>query len=249
MLPFGIDYENENEARCIYETLIESLKNKNRFFIDEWSLDALRHLFNERESFIQKDSILYRAREYDSREVKNKKDKNYEGYDAEGSFVNFHTKWPTEGRMNPQGIYTLYCASDIETCIAELKPHSGGEYSVATIVPKQQLKIADLSIRVELKDEKDVFFSTLCKYIVNGLSKGSGGEDYIFPQFIAAFCKHCGYDGIAYRSKYASFADTELCKGINYSIFSYDKCEPKDSKIYDVEEVKIKITRSPFRDE
>jgi len=245
MLPFGINYEDENEARCIYESIIEKIKNSNRFFIDDSELKLLYHLFADRTSYIEEKSVFYRAREYDEVEDKKEgKEPQFEGYDAKGSFINFESRWPTDNRMNPQGIYVLYCASDIETCITELKPYVGGEYSVATLIANKRLKIVDLSKKVIPENEQDVFLSSLCKYVVGGISKGNGGEDYVFPQFLAGYCKHCGFDGLAYRSKYSTFSDTENGKGVNYSIFSYDKCDVVSSKLYDVNNITIEIDRT-----
>ena len=102
------------------------------------------------------------------------------------------------------------------------------------------LKIADLSR--EYSVHKDSFEEELSVLVQRNLSKGNGEEDYVFPQFVAAYCKKLGYDGIGYRSKYASKYDTQNGFGINYSIFNYDKCKAISSILMKVREMNVDIS-------
>lgn len=71
------------------------------------------------------------------------------------------------------------------------------------------------------------------------ISQGFDEKDYIFPQFIASYCQHLGYDGIAYRSKYATKENVQKNQGINFTVFNYQKCEAIGSKLYTVNKISI----------
>lgn len=239
------DVELYREAKAIYETVSENLINGNRFFVDEDFLNWLDEIFRLKETTLTKETKLYRAREFDFLTRDRSKDgTQFEGYDKEGSFVNLKSDWPNEGRMNPQGIHMLYTATDAETCIAELKPYSGCVYSVATINVLNELKIVNLSEK--LPDIEDAFLETLSEIIIKNLSSGVGGKAYVLPQFIAGYCKYRGYDGIAYRSKYANLYEKSDKEGINYAIFNYEKCKVIESKIYHVGKMELEVYRNPF---
>ena len=221
----------------------EGLQSKNRFFANEDFLQSLTIIFQEAEKKIPPKAIFYRARRYHDIPDKDKMGTMFEGYDADGSFVNKSTKWPTYGRMNPKGISALYIATDIRTAVTELHPYPGEWYSVATIQTNEPLRIADLSLG--LSKLEDIFARHLAICVQEFISQGFEEKDYIFPQFIASYCQHLGYDGIAYRSKYATKENVSKRQGINLTVFNYKKCEAIGSKLHKVN--RITIQSAPFQ--
>ena len=230
----------------VYEYISEirkGLQSSNRFFADEKFLHALENIFKEAEKVIPQGTMFYRARRYRDLVDEKKIGTVFEGYDAEGSSVNKSTTWPTYGRMNPKGIHALYIATDVRTAITELHPYSDEVYSVATIQTKDSMRVADLSLSYSMLD--DNFTRNLAVYVQEFLSQGFEEKDYIFPQFVASYCQHLGYDGIAYRSKYATRESARKRLGVNYTVFNYQKCEAIGSKLHRVN--KVSIQTSPYQ--
>ena len=55
--------------------------------------------------------------------------------------------------------------------------------------------------------------------------------EYLSSQYLCELIKHCGYDGVIYKS---SVGD-----GDNYAVFSDDKLEAIETKVYSVDNVEI----------
>lgn len=239
---------NQNAMREAFDYITavkEGLQSSNRFFADERFTGYLKTIFSEAEAYIPSSTEFYRARRYDASNIDSSKiGTKFEGYDAKASFVNEDSKWPSIGRMNPEGISVLYVASDIRTAITELHPYFSEIYSVATIIANEQLRIADLS-RSESFISDD-FTRNLAVYVQEWVSKGLTNKDYVFPQYVSSYCKSQGFDGIAYRSKYATRENTRKQEGINYTIFNYEKCEVISTKLYNVGKVSVQV--SPYID-
>lgn len=153
-------------------------------------------------------------------------------------------KISTAGRANPIGIPYLYTASNIKTAIAEIRPHKGDNITVATFEVKESLTLADLrnpreSISPFELDEdglNQIFIDLdyLC-HLGDELSKPilprEAHLEYLSSQYLCELIKHCGYDGVIYKS---SVGD-----GDNYAIFSDDKLEAIATRVYSVDNVEI----------
>ncbi len=226
-----------------------SLEKSNRCFPNDYNkfIEHLEWIFKSNSETIRSKEILYRGRIYTAEDKWDKynhpekyKLHDYVGYDAEKSFVNLSSQWPQEGRMNPIGIPCLYTAKDIDTCIKELCPGLEELISIAEIKVLEDLKIADLSKSSAEGTIEEKFRIDLSVYVQELICQGGyNAKDYVFPQFIAEACKHMGYDGIAYRSKYASRYNVANGKGVNVTIFNFQKCEPVNSKLFIVKEVSV----------
>ena len=238
--------KNKNAMQDAYNYIRkvkESLQSDNRFFVDKKFTEYLKKIFYEADVFIPAGQNFYRARRYDANRIDSSKiGTQFEGYGVKESFVNEDSKWPSIGRMNPEGISVLYVASDIRTAITELHPYYNEIYSVATIKTNEQLRIADLSRSESFID--DAFTRNIAIYVQEWISQGSSNKDYVFPQYISSYCKSLGYDGIAYRSKYATKDNTRKREGINYTIFTFKKCEVISTKLYDVG--KVSVQAAPY---
>jgi len=153
-------------------------------------------------------------------------------------------KISTAGRANPIGIPYLYTASTIKTAISEIRPHKGDRVSVAKFEVKDELKLADLrDPRVtispfSLDDDgltqvfKDLEY--LC-HLGEELSKPilprEAHLEYLSSQYLCELIKHCGFDGVIYKS---SVGD-----GDNYAIFKDECLSSLEVKTYIVSNVNI----------
>lgn len=224
-----------------------TLEKSNRHFPDSDNqfIKYLRNIFESCSISKKSGTVLYRGRIYTAEDKfeklhhpENYRDLKFAGYNAKESFVNWNNDWPVQGRMNPEGIHCLYTATDVDTCIMELIPGYEELISIAKIDIIKDLKIVDLSKSDAIGDSTfEVYLSVYIQELIT--QGGDNKKDYIFPQYIAGCCKNMGYDGMAYRSKYCSRDDTGNDRGINITIFNYEKCEPIDSKLYKVDKILI----------
>lgn len=153
-------------------------------------------------------------------------------------------KISTAGRANPIGIPYLYTASNIATAIAEIRPHKGDNITVATFEVKEALILVDLRnpreriSPFELDDDglNQIFIDLdyLC-HLGDELSKPilprEAHLEYLSSQYLCELIKHCGYDGVIYKS---SVGD-----GDNYAIFSDNKLEAIERKVYSVDNIEV----------
>lgn len=240
-----MDDRNFQEAYKEILRIKTNLLYKNRFFVDEKFADELKQIIDEKKKTINKGSVFYRTRIYDESDKDRKRSGEYygelfEGYDEKGSFVNEGTNWSNENRMNPNGIKCLYVSTDERTSIKELNPSINEIVSVAEIVSLDNLIVVDLS---KSESTNNPYIAYLSVLIQEEISKGYSSKDYIFSQYVAAFCQSNGFDGIGYRSKYCLRSETKDEKGINYAIFNYKKCKAVSSKLYDVKRTSIQFER------
>jgi hypothetical protein len=128
------------------------------------------------------------------------------------------------GRANPRGIPYLYVASDADTVTCELRPHPGECISVASFAMTEGLTFADLrdprgAVSPFGFDEDDLLrnyghitnLSRLAEELSQPISPRSADLEYLPSQYLSEFIKHCGFDGIIYKSSVSS--------GVNYALF------------------------------
>ena len=63
-------------------------------------------------------------------------------------------------------------------------------------------------------------------------------EDYYLSQYVGAYIKTLGFDGIKYFSSKNESNISEIAS-FNYAIFNYDKCKAVSSKKYYIQKVSI----------
>ncbi|PHQ88618.1 MAG: hypothetical protein COB42_08440 [Sulfurimonas sp.] len=153
-------------------------------------------------------------------------------------------KFSTAGRANPTGIPYLYTASNIKTAIAEIRPHKGDNVTVATFKTIEPLTLVDLRnpretispFKLDIDELNQIFINLnyLC-HLGDELSKPilprEAHLEYLSSQYLCELIKYSGYDGVIYKS---SVGD-----GDNYAIFSDDKLEAIETKVYSVDNVEI----------
>ena len=223
-----------------FEKIQDSLETKNRFFPCSELYENLKEILSLplAKRKIKVGTTYYRARIYHEEEDTNKnKPTVFKGYDEKGSFVNTDDKWPVQGRMNPEGIRVLYVSTDEKTCVKEVGAASGEKVSIATIQVIKELSIVDFEDL--LIQTNDLIQKSFIEYIRNKLSSGYGGRDYVLTQYVASLCEHENYDGIKYRSKYATKNEKE--GGMNVAIFHYEKCKAISSVIKKVKSIALTL--------
>lgn len=233
-------------ARKRINNIREKLIHENRFFADKSFLLALEKLFEQSTTVIKKGTLFYRARIYKEPDKPQKQlgifeESDYEGYDEKGSFINLTSEWPIYGRMHPSGVRVLYTSSDSKTAAKELNPSVDELVSIAIIINDYDLRIADLSNTKFPNEYLDEDYEI--KYILELLSQGYSEREYVFSQYVAAYCANQGFDGIGYRSKYSRKSDTNKDNGVNYTIFNYQKCHPISSKLYSIKNTSLQLNQ------
>lgn len=131
------------------------------------------------------------------------------------------------GRANPAGIPYLYIASNPNTAISEIRPHTGEIACVADfLVPKElDLKVVDLrhprktASPFILADENDVallrgdieFLEHLGEELTRPVLPQAAAIDYVPSQYLCEFIKNRGFHGVMYRSSVGT--------GVNFALF------------------------------
>lgn len=247
-------YLQQSPADYIY-SIVDSLKSRNRFFVDERFLKLLyacafdtgsRFQF-QKTLYAQQNLVVYRARKYEENDYEERMQTpenygNFQGYNAEGSFVPPENK-SSAGRINPDDIRYLYTASDIETSILEVKAQPGEYVSVAQICLKEDVLMFDLTKNHSGIDADTVQKSEWINFFALNLAcffqrPYVDNGSYYFCQYVSEYMKNWGFDGIMFRS---SMQPTKAWGnvGINFTFFNYDKCEVRSSKLYHVIRVDV----------
>jgi len=217
----------------------DELKHQNRFFPKLVpDLDRLKELLD---SYLCADpsclpGILYRARINNSETPYLQCDMG-----RPPKVITMH------GRANPAGIPYLYLASDQNTAISEIRPHTSETISVASFQLNTELTIIDLRnprktiSPFSLSDEHDVsllrrdinFLCQLGQELSRPVLPKSAHLEYLPSQYLCEFIKDCGFDGVMYRSSVGA--------GTNFALFAKDLEQADDVKQYIITRVSVEI--------
>jgi len=150
----------------------------------------------------------------------------------------------TSGRANPRGIPYLYVASDPETAIHELRPHPGEVVCVAEFAIGEALYLADLrdpkkTVSPFKLDEDELvqfyghipYLSRLGAELSEPVLPRAADLEYLPSQYLSEFIKHCGFDGLVYRSA--------MGPGTNYALFREEKVSPVNVQTYCVKTTEV----------
>lgn len=153
-------------------------------------------------------------------------------------------KLTRHGRANPAGIPYLYLASDRQTAVSEIRPHTGERVSLAEFHVQDAVRIVDLrrprkSISPFLLARDDVklnvgnisFLERLGEELTRPVLRQSAAIDYTPTQYLCEFIKECGFDGVTYRSA--------LSDGVNLALFRPDKAESGRIMSMQIEKVTV----------
>ncbi len=231
---------NPSQHSCLWDEFKDELKFKNRFFPTNSLYSSLFTSYHKNEidgNFsellgqltkpIYKDQNFFRARISDK--VLNSND----------------MKMPPKGlssggRANPVGISYLYLASNLETCIAEVRPSNSSQLQISQFTLTKDMNVLDLtSPRCDISatvfegDEiEDILnhvnlLETLSHELSKPILPDKSNIDYIPTQFLCEFIKSVGsYDGIIFNSSFGH--------GVNYVFFSQEEFIINDPESYRV---------------
>jgi hypothetical protein len=224
--------------------LCEELKHKNRFFLQH---DVYNKIFSankgnsfapfisvleQLEKIIEPESDYYRARISDTLVSQEK-------MGAPPS------KIASSGRANPKGISYLYLASNLGTCISEVRPYNGCDIYVSKCKNTVTKRVIDLTtprksisiMRFSESEYNEVlsiinllesFSSELSIPVKPHLSE----LEYIPTQFLCEYIKSLGnYDGIIFRSSFN--------KGDNLVFFNEDEFSIGVPEVYQLNGVNL----------
>jgi len=210
---------------------INEIQFINRNPKDNSVLDLLEDISTNPERIITKDMPLYRSRIIQD-EKKINKEPCFYGYGPIESFVP-PKKISRDMRANYRYIPYLYCTDHAYLSVIEIKPRYGAHVSIATIMPREEIRLLDFAMRIQPKKMTDVkrnLFSDLSELFSKPVTVDDDILDYIPTQYIAEYVKNLGYDGIAFKS--SSNIESQLSKEANIVVFKYEKCAPVCSNVY-----------------
>lgn len=121
------------------------------------------------------------------------------------------------GRLNRPGVSFLYLASDMDTAIAEIRPHPGEFVSVGSFTASRDISIADFSkhdLGRLFADDQELDLLRLIISVENAfaaMAPPSNRQVYSLTQFLAEVFRRMGFEGIRFRST--------VGPGINLVIF------------------------------
>ena len=241
-------------ARQLWESFCESILYSNRFFVKHPLLEMLTEYLKDNVMTIPAGSIFYRARIIDAKAWKDhmiykcysatgedkleveyhRKANKFRGLTKSGSFVPPEGVLVGEGRSNPKYIKYLYMSEEPTTALFEVRPLLFDAVNLAQIIVNSELKIANISIDIsESSQNEKTKEMQVMSYIQGAFSKPTNDvEDYLPTQIIAEYVKNLGFEGIRYNSSLYR-------KGVNYTIFAYNKCEAIASQDFRIEDFKI----------
>ncbi len=216
----------------------EELKHQNRFFPKNAPDTNLLEYFLRMHLCADESAIpdiLYRARIMDSNlpyppDEMGKPPKNIS----------------TNGRANPAGIPYLYLASDIDTAITEIRPHTSERVCVAEFKVLLKPLVADLrnprktiSPFSSLSDEESItslrneigFLCQLGEELTRPVLPKAAHLEYLPSQYLCEFIKHLGFGGVMYRSAVGT--------GTNFAMFDEESLQVGVVETYTIEHVKV----------
>ena len=131
------------------------------------------------------------------------------------------------GRMNRSGVSVLYVSSEIETAVAEVRPHPGHTISVGGFRPSRRLRIARFDVQISkfCASDKRLDEFAVIYHIDTLLSLPVVPEErhrYAATQLLSDILVRRGFDGISYRSSVGS--GKNLCI-FDPSLFVFDSGE------------------------
>lgn len=154
-----------------------------------------------------------------------------------------------QGRANPSGIPYLYLASNTETAISEIRPHTGNIVCVAEVSIDDSLLVVDLRdprttiSPFNINDDKNIanlrgdieFLVDLGEELKRPVLPHAASIDYLPSQYLCEFIKQANYDGVLYQSS--------VGHGVNLALFTPYKGIIGKVKQYWVSKVTVELDK------
>lgn len=228
----------------------ERLERENYFDLENDVKKILDKYHGIAEKVISKGTNFYRARiGYDT-----KKTSFAAGYETEFHYSPYKDQdisappphLATIGRINRPGVSYLYCGTDKNTAISEIRPHPGDKISIGRFITVRNLRLFDLSdsqltnffLNDEILDTYLSFHSL--RVMINKTIPPSERQHYLITQLIADCIRQNGFDGILFTSTVGT--------GDNVVLFKQDtaKYTSDEAEVIEVTAVNYSYTSSPL---
>lgn len=219
---------------------INEIQYHNRNPKDIKALELLDDISTNPEIVLEENSLLYRCRIVTNKNEVGK-EKNFYGYNAQGSFVP-PPKATRDMRANYRYIPYLYCANNPYISLVEVRPPLGSLVSVATIKVQKPIRLLDFTVwqkPSQMTEAKKNLFLDLSMLYSSPVTNTDDVLDYIPTQYIAEYAKSIGYDGIAFSSSLVPEINERHPERFNIVIFNYNKCAVQKSNLFSVCGVEI----------
>jgi hypothetical protein len=235
---------SEGESALI-EAVSDALKQRNHFLVEAEFLDRFKEIEESVTIIVAQGTEWYRARIGAERRAAdavyspNKNSFYYEPY-SDIALGAPPVGTTSAGRLNRPGVSYLYVASNVETAIAEVRPHPGEFISIGAFSITADQRVADLSNhRIEdlFRNDKQLEILETIIAIENAFATAAPPSDrqvYSLTQFLAETFRRLGFDGVKFRSTVAS--------GANLVLFdpAASAWVPKSSRVVEVSRVLYK---------
>lgn len=141
------------------------------------------------------------------------------------------------GRANRAGIAYLYLTNNIETAIAECRPHVGHDVTIGYFQLKQNIKIIDFSklnfcyfSKSDESIKRFIFLRDIARLFSLPFTPENREINYLTTQFISDILREAKYDGITFSSS--------IGNGIIYVLFNKEHCRYLKSELFSVSKIK-----------
>lgn len=241
------------EARKLWNEFKEIALFEARYYLKHKVLEILSNYIIKNTITIEEGEIFYRARIIDDKALKDhmvyqcyglpdgerlnikyhSKSNPFRGLSKEASFVPPKEIYIKEGRANPKYVRCLYMAESPVTALFEVRPLISDSVNIAQIKVNQKLKVADITIDLNMNYYKDAEFELCIMNMIQGaFSKPTNNpDDYIPSQIISEYLKSIGYEGIRFNSSLHQ-------DGVNLTVYNFSKCEAISSQDFRIEDIK-----------
>lgn len=242
------------EARKLWNEFKEIALFEARYYLKHKVLEILSNYITKNTITIEEGEIFYRARIIDDKALKDhmvyqcyglpdgerlnikyhSKSNPFRRLSKEASFVPPKEIYIKEGRANPKYVRCLYMAESPVTALFEVRPLISDSVNIAQIKVNQKLKVADITIDLNMNYHKDAEFELCIMNMIQGaFSKPTNNpDDYIPSQIISEYLKSIGYEGIRFNSSLHQ-------DGVNLTVYNFSKCEAISSQDFRIEDIKI----------
>ncbi|MBP3339753.1 MAG: RES family NAD+ phosphorylase [Lachnospiraceae bacterium] len=230
----GYLFYNSIMGKYSWENFKLYLRNENRFHSRYIQLEVLEEVLKDTETVLPKGMTFYRARLAKNKDGFKRKELGAPPKDL-----------ATAGRANSKGVSCLYLADKRETTVKEIRAGAFDFVTIGKFRLNRDLKVLDLSsithnspFYADTDKVKYLINETHLKNIAEDLSKPMNSNDsdldYLPTQYISAFAKYLGYDGVKYMSTFDSTS-------YNIALFDVEACDCIYHKTYHIGDLQYKL--------
>lgn len=223
----GLLFAIRNTADSQLETIIRRLETQNFHSLEGAMGDLIDALSGEIEAVVDTDRLWFRSRIGVAEEAVHIGDHQVHRIAVPHKGAALGALPPPEAnanRMNRQGVSVLYIASEIDTALAEIRPHPAQLLSIGGFRPSHPLRVANFDVPIAgfaANDERLSTFATIY-HIDTLLSTPIVPEErhrYAVTQLLTDILIRRGFEGVTYRSSVGN--GRNLC-AFNPADFVYD---------------------------